>query len=104
MMRTAISPRLATNTFLNMTPLKTGSKSHVSGQEQTWNLEHETLNSLQRNIPVLLGWIGLALVAQHLQCIDQTRTSLLWLDDIVNITAFRRHIGAGELFTVISHQ
>src|SRR5687768_9923313 len=96
MIRTAISPRFATNTFLNMTP--PNGERQASGltcqvAPETWNLIPDTL---ERNIPVFLCGVGIALVAEHLECIDQARAGLFGLDNIVNITAFRRNVGAGK--------
>src|SRR3972149_2243013 len=50
----------------------------------TWFL---LLFTSQRNIPVLLGGVGVALVAQHLQRVDQARTGFLRLDHLVPVTA-----------------
>src|SRR5512138_3342457 len=75
MMRTAISPRLATRTFLNMTP-------HRRERQLPFPTTH-----LQRNIPVLLRRVTIAFVAQHFQAVDQARTRLLRLDHIVDVAA-----------------
>src|SRR5512138_1982957 len=105
-MRTAISPRLATNTFLNITPPEGGARVQVPCARKphlTRDTSHLT-PKLERNIPVLLGRVRIALVAQHLQRINQTRTRLLWLDHVIDVTAFCRDIGAGKFFTILSHQ
>ena len=53
---------------------------------------------------MLLRRVGIALVAEHLKRIDQTRARLLRLDHIVNVAAFRRDIGAGKFLAVFRNQ
>src|SRR3990170_1037784 len=125
MMRTAISPRFATRTFLNMTPhhlsLRGGCWSsmpnevrHVSRPSPTKQSHLSTkhyiasrrlaMTFLQRNIPVLLRRVGIALVAEHFETVDQTGARLSGLDDIVNIAAFRRNVRAGKFLAIHSDQ
>ena len=68
------------------------------------NTQNLIPDTLERNISVFLCRVGIALVAKHLQCIDQARAGLLRLDNIVNVSALRRHVGTGKFPAVFRDQ
>jgi hypothetical protein len=45
---------------------------------------------------MLTGWSNLFFVQEHFQCSAQTISSLIWLDDIIEITKSRGLVGIGE--------
>ena len=59
---------------------------------------------LERDVSMFLGWVCVALVAQHFQRIDQARTGLLGLDHIVNISALCGDVRIGKFFLIVRHQ
>ena len=95
MMRTAISPRLAIRTFLNMAFRSL--RLHVRSYDAV-------TSQLERDIPVLLRRVGVALVLEHFQRIDQARAGFARLDDIVDVTALGRNIRIGEFLAVLGDQ
>ena len=76
-MRTAISPRFATSTFLNILFLL------CPGAVQS---------ALERDVSVFPGRIGVALVLKHLEGVDQTRAGFAGFDDIVDESPLGGHI------------
>src|SRR5213075_1532170 len=68
--RSAISPRLATSTFLN-----------ISARPSEWN------------VAVLLGRVAVPLGAHRLERVDQPRSGVARVDDVVDVAAAGRHIG-----------
>src|SRR4051812_30630434 len=58
--------------------------------------------ALQRNIAVLLRRIAIALRPQRLQRIDEPRTGIARIDDVVDIAAPRRDVRVRELRRILS--
>lgn len=79
-------------------------RSAVCAMRQKRTLRNAQRTILERDIPVFLGRVGVALVLEHLQGVNQARTSFLRLDDIIDIAALRRHIRICEFLAVIRHQ
>src|SRR5262249_26028890 len=55
----------------------------------------------QRNIPVLLRRIAVALGVEHLERLDEAPPGVPRLDDLVHVAALRRHEGIGELLAIL---
>ncbi len=56
----------------------------------------------QRDVPVLLARVRVALVGEHGQRSDQARSRLRWADDVIHVAARRRVVGIGKpLFVVL---
>ena len=53
---------------------------------------------------MLLGRVGVALVAQHLQRVDDARSGIFRDDDVVDIAKLGCLIGIGEGRTVVVHE
>ena len=49
---------------------------------------------------MLLVWIGVALVAQHFQSVDEAWAGLMRLDDVVDVAERGANVGIGELFLI----
>src|SRR5689334_23040346 len=58
----------------------------------------------QRHVAVLLRRVGVALVLEHLQRIDQPRARGARLDHVVDVAAGGGDIGIGKLRSVVVHQ
>src|SRR3954447_24043499 len=82
MIRTAISPRLATSTRRN------------GAGSATPSLRKDVL---ERDVAMLLSWIRVALVGEDLEGADDPRSRFHRLDDVIDIPARRGRVGTGEL-------
>src|ERR1039457_1775341 len=51
---------------------------------------------LQRDVPVLLAWVFIALGVQHFQCLDQLLTRVARTDYGIHETTLSRNIRIGE--------
>src|SRR6478672_8567108 len=86
MMRTAISPRLATRTRRNGLSLR----KDRSGSE--------------RDVAMLLPRVGVALVGEDLEGADEPRPRLAREDHLVDVAARRCDVGVREFLLVRGHQ
>src|SRR5437867_7616894 len=111
MMRSAISPRLAMRTLANM------QGCHVAGGWWQVNEEGRCAHGtdspcqpgtspchlqLQRNIPMLFWRIPVALGLQRLERVDEARTGVARIDDVIQKATARRHIWVRELLAVLA--
>src|SRR5437763_8815404 len=92
MIRTAISPRFATRTRRNG-----GSRSSIASTDRGSSLRKDgpfarSAAALERDVPMLLSGIGVALVRQHLEGPDDAGPRLHRPDDIVDVAASRGDI------------
>src|SRR5512134_1174157 len=92
MMRTAISPRLAIRTRRNGGVLRCAPSLRKDGAAS------------ERDVPMLLPWVRVALVLEDLERPDEARARLGWLDDLVDIAARRCDVRVRELGFVGSDQ
>src|SRR5260221_12358355 len=53
---------------------------------------------------MLLWWIGIALIFQHLQCRNQLGAGIAGLDHFVDITGGGGHIGICKLLNILGDQ
>src|SRR3972149_397685 len=68
----------------------------------SWELEADS--SLQRYVPVLLGRVGVALVAQHFQSVAQAWPGKTWFDHVVDVPARGGDERVREFLAVLGHQ
>src|SRR5258705_9696160 len=59
--------------------------------------------SLERNIPVFLGWVLIALVFEHFQRLDQALSGFARMDDGIHEPALGSHVGIGEAVAELFH-
>src|SRR5262245_11953515 len=91
MMRTAISPRLATRTRAKYDSTL-GSSLRTDGPGS------------ERDVAMLLPRVRVALVGEDLERPDQPRPRLARQDDLVDVAAARRDVRVGERLLVRRHQ
>src|SRR3989337_4309315 len=58
----------------------------------------------QRNTAMLLGRVGVALVGDHLQGVDQTRARLARFDHVIDVTTRGSDVRVGELLAILLDQ
>src|SRR5437016_1124104 len=90
MIRTAISPRLATSTRRKGGPV--GSSLCKDGA------------SSERDVAMLLSRVDVSLVAQHLEGADEPRPGFRWADDGIDVPARRRDIRIGKFSLVLGDE
>src|SRR5687768_15037791 len=81
MIRSAISPRLAISTFFSIDG-STGSTTS------------------QRDVAVLLRRIAIALPLKRIEGLDEARTGIARVDDVVEVAASRRDVRVRELLAI----
>src|SRR5258707_12720071 len=94
MMRTAISPRFAIRT------LEKGALRRTSGASSLYKDGAVS----ERDVPMLLSRVRVALAGEHLQGGDQAGPRLGRLDHVVHIPARGRDVGVRELLLVLGHE
>ena len=52
---------------------------------------------LERDVSVLAGWILIALVAEHIERVNQPRAGYARVDHVVHVSAGSRDVGMREL-------
>src|SRR5215813_713747 len=62
---------------------------------------HETL---QWNVTVLLGWVSIALVLEHVESDDKLLARMAWLNDLIHIATCSGDVGIGKLVLVVVYQ
>src|SRR5512146_742276 len=78
MIRSAISPRLAMSTFVN-----------ISAPTSEWD------------VPVLFRWVAVPFRSQRLERVDQSRSRIARVDDVVDVSATGSNVRVCELGAVL---
>src|SRR5690349_10899861 len=100
--RRAISPRLAIRIFENMKSREwgIGNREWVSAAGPPIP-DSRARFPLQWKISVLLRRIAVALRLQRVECVDESRPRVAWIDDVVHVPAGCRDVRVRELLRVL---